>query len=132
MKNLVLGIAAMAFVASCTTTSSTTKTKSQPSIANTKWVLSEQVKGKTPTLNIEGNRVTGNAGCNNYFGELMLDTTAGNFVANNIGSTKMACENMATESNYLKMLSQANKYVVNGNVLELYRDNLLLVKFTKQ
>lgn len=131
MKNLFLSITAAAFLASCTSVSSSSKGKAQPSLANTVWTLADQVKGKTPTLTVENARVTGNAGCNNYFGELVLDTTAGNFSVSKVGSTRMACENMSVETNYLKMLSEANKYVVNGSTLELYKDNLLLLKFNK-
>ena len=38
---------------------------------------------------------------------------------------------MSVEQNFLKMLSEANRYVINGSVLELYKDNLLLLKFNK-
>lgn len=130
MKNVFLSIIAFLILASCSTMISSRK-GSQPSIVNTKWVLSENVKGKTPTLNIENGRVSGNAGCNNYFGELLMDSTAGNFSATKVGSTRMMCENMSVEDNFMKMLSEVNKYTVNGNVLELYKDDLLLMKFTK-
>ncbi|WP_435525663.1 META domain-containing protein [Chryseobacterium indoltheticum] len=43
----------------------------------------------------------------------------------------MACANMSVEQNFLDMLNKANKYVVSGNTLELYQDNLLLLKFNK-
>ncbi|MBP3840459.1 MAG: META domain-containing protein, partial [Chryseobacterium sp.] len=67
-----------------------------------------------------------------YFGDLTLDPTAGNFAVKNVGATKMACPNMEVESNYFSMLNEATKYVVNGNTLELYKGNLLLLKFIKQ
>jgi hypothetical protein len=44
----------------------------------------------------------------------------------------MACQNMEVEDNYFRMLNEATKYVVNGNTLELYKGNLLLLKFIKQ
>lgn len=132
MKNLFLSIIAVLTVSSCTTLSNVSKIGSkQVSITNTQWTLAETVKGKTPTLIIENNKLSGNAGCNNYFGTLMLDTTAGNFSASGIGATKMACENMETENNFLSMLQEANKYVVSGNTLELYKNNLLLMKLNK-
>ena len=132
MKNLFLSLFALLIVFSCTTLSNISKVGSkQVSVANTQWTLAESVKGKTPTLILENNKVSGNAGCNNYFGNLMMDTTAGNFSVSNVGATKMACDNMDVENNYLNMLQQANKYVVNGNVLELYKGNLLLMKFNK-
>lgn len=130
IKNISLSIFAAAAMLSCSTLSKVGS--SQANISNTKWVLADQVKGKTPTLVIEKARITGNGGCNNYFGELTLDATAGNFSAKNIGSTKMACDNMSVETNFFNMLNEVNKYIVSGNTLELYKDNLLLLKFNKQ
>ncbi|KFE98119.1 hypothetical protein IX39_17135 [Chryseobacterium formosense] len=134
MKNIVLGIFAMALVASCGTmkNSSTSKVgKAQPSIANTKWTLADNVKGQTPTLNIEGSKLNGNAGCNRYFGSVVMETASGTFTPSQMGSTKMACENMSVEKNFMDMIQKANKYVVSGTTLELYQDNLLLLKFNK-
>lgn len=132
MKNIFLAVFAAAAMVSCSTVSTSKVGSSQVNIANTKWTLADQVKGKTPTLNIESSRITGNGGCNSYFGELSLDPTAGNFSARNMGSTKMACDNMEVESNFFSMLNEATKYVVKGNTLELYKGNLLLLKFNKQ
>ena len=132
MKNIFLAVFAAAAMVSCSTVSTSKVGSSQVNIANTKWTLADQVKGKTPTLNIESSRITGNGGCNSYFGELSLDPTAGNFSARNMGSTKMACDNMEVESNFFSMLKEATKYVVKGNTLELYKGNLLLLKFNKQ
>jgi heat shock protein HslJ len=134
MKNLFLSICAAAVLASCgaMSGSSTAKVgKSQPSLANTKWTLAETVKGKVPTLNIEGEKINGNAGCNNYFGTVKLDSSTGDFVAGQMGSTRMACDNMSVEKNFMDMVGKANKYVLSGTTLELYKDNLLLLKFNK-
>ena len=134
MKNIVLGIFAMALVASCGTMKSTSSSKvgkAQPSIANTKWTLADNVKGQAPTLNIEGSKVNGNAGCNRYFGSVVMETASGQFTPSGLGSTKMACDNMSVEKNFLDMMQKANKYVVSGTTLELYQDNLLLLKFNK-
>ena len=131
MKNLFLAIFAIATIVSCSTMSSSKVGGSQANIANTKWDLVDNVKGMKPTLNIEGGKLNGNSGCNNYFGELSLDPTAGNFSVKNVGSTRKACDNMEVENNFLKMLNEADKYVVTGNTLELYRGKLLLMKFNK-
>lgn len=134
MKNLFLSICAAAVLASCGTMSSPSASKvgkSQPSLANTKWTLADNVKGKVPTLNIEGEKINGNAGCNNYFGTAKVDIATGSFSAGQMGSTRMACDNMSVEQNFMDMVGKANKYVVSGNTLELYKDNLLLLKFNK-
>lgn len=124
----------MALVASCGTMKNTSASKvgkAQPSIANTKWTLADNVKGQVPTLNIEGSKLNGNAGCNRYFGSVVMETASGQFSPSGLGSTKMACENMSVEKNFMDMLQKANKYVVSGTTLELYQDNLLLLKFNK-
>lgn len=134
MKNLFLSISAAVILASCGTMSSASASKvgkSQPSLVNTKWTLADNVKGKIPTLNIEGEKINGNAGCNNYFGTVKLDASTGNFTAGQMGSTRMACDNMNVEQNFMDMMGKANKYVISGTTLELYKDNLLLLKFNK-
>lgn len=105
--------------------------KNQASITGTQWVLADDVTNK-PTLMVEQNRISGNAGCNNYFSDAVIDTSAGNFSAKNVGSTRKMCNNMATENAFLNVLPQVNKYVVTETTLELYKDNLLLLKFNKQ
>jgi len=134
MKNLFLSICTAAVLVSCGTMSSSSASKvgkAQPSLTGTKWALADNVKGKIPTLNIEGEKISGNAGCNNYFGTAKVDPSMGNFSAGALGSTRMACDNMSVEKNFMDMVGKANKYVVTGNVLELYQDNLLLLKFNK-
>ncbi len=133
MKNLFLSIGMAAVLVSCGTTagSSAKLGKAQPALSGTKWALADNVKGKIPTLNIDGEKINGNAGCNNYFGTARVEPSTGNFSAVQMGATKMACDNMSVEKNFMDMMGKANKYVVTGNVLELYQDNLLLLKFNK-
>lgn len=132
MKNTFLALFAVGAMFSCSTMSSSKVGGAQANISGTSWTLADNVKGTKPTLIIESGKVNGNAGCNNYFGQLSLDATAGNFSTTDIGSTKKMCGNMDVENNFMKMLSETNKYVVDGNVLELYKGKLLLMKFNKQ
>ena len=131
-KFFVTSMIALAIV-SCTSrlANSSKLGKTQASITGTQWVLADDITNR-PTLVIEQNRISGNAGCNNYFSEATIDTSAGNFSAKNIGSTRKMCNNMITETAYLEVLPKVNKYVVTESTLELYKDNLLLLKFTKQ
>jgi heat shock protein HslJ len=134
IKNILLSMSTIAIMVSC---SSYTGSKSkiggaQINISNTSWILADQVKGNVPTLIVEKEKINGNAGCNNYFGKLTLDPTSGIFVAQNVASSRMLCIDMSVEDNFLKMLQKVNKYVVSGNTLELYQDNLLLLKFNKK
>ncbi len=131
MKKLIMTVCASALLIACGVTGMGTNGGKQPSLVNTKWQLADQVKGKTPTLNIENGKITGNGGCNNYFGNLTADEATGSFSAGSIGATKMACPNMDAEQAFFGMLPKANKYRVSGNSLELYKDGLLLLKFSK-
>lgn len=134
MKNLLLSITAAAALYSCTAVpaGNTKLGKAQLPLLNTQWVLADAVKGKAPTLVIENGKISGNGICNRYFGNLTLDATVGNFNISQIGSTKMACDKLSTEVSYFQMLDEADKYIVSGNTLELYKGNLLLMKFNKQ
>jgi len=106
--------------------------KKQASLVNTKWTLVDKsITTKIPTLSVEANRITGSGGCNKYFSDLVLNAENGNFIVGNVGSTKMACDDMMTEQNYFNLLQQVNKYQVKEGYLELYKDNLLLLKFKK-
>ncbi len=133
MKKLFFtSILALAIVSCTTRVGNASKLgKSQAPITGTQWVLADDVANK-PTLVIEQNRISGNAGCNNYFSDAMIDTAAGNFSAKNVGSTRKMCNNMTTETAFMEVLPQVNKYVVTETTLELYKDNLLLLKFNKQ
>ena len=66
MKNIILAFFAFIALASCAT--QVGKSSKQEVVTNTKWTLADQVLGsKTPTLNIEDKRISGNGGCNNFF-----------------------------------------------------------------
>ena len=106
--------------------------KKQANLVNTKWVIEDKsVTSKIPTLNVEDKRITGSGFCNKYFSDVVLNQENGNFVVGNVGSTKMACEEMKAEQNYFNLLQQVNKYQVKDGYLELYKDGLLLLKFKK-
>lgn len=121
-------------LASCAASNySSKKAGNQAPLEGSSWVLAEQVSTEQPTLVVEAGKITGNTGCNNYFSSnVTIEPKGGVFGASNVGSTKKACINMSVETGFLNMLQQANRYVVNGNSLELYKDNLLLLKFDKK
>ncbi|QOR74161.1 META domain-containing protein [Cruoricaptor ignavus] len=133
MKKLAI-VAVSFFLVSCgtATTASSSKTSAQPSLANSSWYLAEKVKGKTPTIAFQDGKISGNAQCNNYFADVNLDDSTGAFKSGVIGATKMSCDQIAAENTFLSMLQEADRYAVHGNTLELYKGNLLLLKFTKQ
>jgi len=83
----------------------------------------------TAVFDKEG-RVTGSAGCNQYFGSYSLD---GNLLSiHTIGSTKMNCNGwgiMEQEATYLEYLDKVTEFRIYGDSLSLrdtYRRTLLL------
>ena len=134
MKNLVIAVFAMAAVYSCAPVKQSGIMKSaQESLAGTTWRLADKVSGKVPTINFEEGKVSGNAGCNNYFGEMDTNLSNGNMRLGNLGATKMMCDPaaMETESNFMAVLPKVNRYNISENTLELYQGKLLLLKFAK-
>ncbi len=71
------------------------------------------------SLNEQENKITGYAGCNNFFGNYTLEN--GNRIHfSALGSTRMAChENKINESDFLKIFELADNYTINGNKLSL-------------
>ncbi|WKS95988.1 META domain-containing protein [Riemerella columbina] len=136
MKKILLGLILGIVLVSCGAISGVNSKlgKSQTMLNNTEWELSGEKVGssRTPILKIEEGRISGNAGCNNYFSQVTLDEQSGAFSAKNIGVTRMACKEMQVEQNFLKMLEEANQYVSDGKTLELYKNQLLLMKFTRK
>ena len=75
-------------------------------------------------------KVSGNAGCNNYFGTAVLDNETIKFGA--MGSTKMACDDtiMKTENDFLKKISnQTFNYAVGEYSLELKQNDQVILRF---
>ncbi|MDO4763471.1 MAG: META domain-containing protein [Flavobacteriaceae bacterium] len=129
MKYLFLIIILLIFGA-CTSTRSVFS----ENLADTEWVLEDNhLKLMNEiTLRIEEGRVSGNASCNNYFGNVIIDTATRHFSVGKLGVTRKACSKMSPESYFLKMLEKTNKYRLNRGVLELYQDQVLLLKFKKK
>lgn len=118
----------------------TTETnQSKASLENTYWKLSE-VNGmpvETPPnakevhmilVNADGEkRIKGFAGCNGLGGDY---TTDGNKINFSVITTKIFCEEqMETENILTQSLTDANRYEIKGETLELYQDDTFLIKF---
>jgi heat shock protein HslJ len=70
------------------------------------------------TLQQEESRISGFAGCNNFFGSYELKD--GNRISfSKMGSTMMACPNMTTEQELFKVLETVDNYTMNDNLLQL-------------
>ncbi|MFC6267795.1 META domain-containing protein [Frigoriflavimonas asaccharolytica] len=131
MKNSAIAFVALLVIFSCTTMKkSGTMKSSQPTLVGSSWKMVDKVNGKIPTISFVENKIMGFAGCNNFFGTAET-SNSGKMILTNFGTTKMMCDNMEIESSFLSTLSKVNKYNIDGNTLELYKDKLLLMKFSK-
>lgn len=78
----------------------------------------------------EGNKVTGNGGCNGFGGSYELKPPNGIALSQMI-STQMACPEMDVESRFLKVLSMADNYYLKQDTLILNRAKMApLARFT--
>ncbi|MCU7617635.1 META domain-containing protein [Chryseobacterium sp. PBS4-4] len=77
-----------------------------------------------------GNRIKGSAtmGCNRIFFLAELRNN-GKVKISEIGSTKMACQNMELENVFIKKFSNMKKYLIEGHRLTLSDDNGNQMKF---
>ncbi len=80
------------------------------------------VSEHVPTINFYAldKTVRGNTGCNNFFGNYVLDLYALSF--NDIASTEIACAQpiMDVENAFLNALRNAGSYDIENSVLTLY------------
>ena len=104
-------------------------TTPKPEMEETYWKLTE-LMGKPIVVNEkmkkeihiilkkEGNRVQGFSGCNTIMGGYELKE--GNRITfTGMASTMMACPDLATESEFNKMLGMVDNYSLNGNEMTL-------------
>jgi len=106
----------------------------QASLSGTSWevegIHDYQVR---PHINFDDEKgISGNAGCNSIVSkDISVRSTKGEFSVKNVASTQMLCpsEVMKTERNFIKILESADRYVVYKNKLELFKGNILLIKF---
>ena len=99
---------------------------------NTSWILEDNSRTESRiTLEISKGRVSGFSGCNNYFSELTTNSKD-TFQIKSIGATRKLCDNISVEEDYLNLLEKVNKYVISETSLELYKDNVLLLKFKRK
>ncbi|MEK6222205.1 MAG: META domain-containing protein [Chloroflexota bacterium] len=71
------------------------------------------------TLNFDGESVSGNSGCNNYFGSYSVSGSNIQFAG--LGSTMMACEEpfMGLENAFHQALGNTQNFIVSENQLQI-------------
>ena len=82
-------------------------------------------------FHLDENKVSGNFGCNKFFGSVKIDEKK--ILFDKLGSTKMMCadEMNKIENGFMQQLPKANQYEVKGNQLFLYQNKSLLLVFKK-
>lgn len=104
------------------------------------WILS-QIKSKKVSNNqnsiipfiefdLENNRVSGNAGCNGFSSSFILKSDRISF--KEILLTRMFCEDMLIEKNFVETLNEVNSYKVDGHELKFYKEGFLEMIFEKK
>lgn len=117
--------------------SSTFPVPSLNPIFDSKWLLSDAEKISDDIFiqfrNKEGKQsLNGNASCNRYSGEVSIQKNGKIDFPASMTTTKMSCENLQEERNYLALLSECNRYQLQGNELRLYKNKILLLRFVKE
>lgn len=131
MNKFIYLIAAMIFMSGCTHTGESGDTPFLETTWNLIELVNEKIQysgSKIPHLRFETERVSGNDGCNNFFGGYTLDEDSLKFGL--LGSTRMACPHIeGFEMVFNKMLSMTTRYRITGNKLDLYADEKLIASF---
>ncbi len=77
----------------------------------------------TLTFDEANNRISGNSGCNSYFGSYTI--TDSQITFEGLGSTKMACppEKMKLEQEFLTTINTVDSFLIDNNKLSLFNNN---------
>ncbi len=126
MKQILGAAAAMLMLAACGSP------KTNLPLEGTQWKLTEMDGKADPafaagedtfnfTLDPSRMMVYGVGACNRLFGPYELEEGNGLDIER-LASTMMACPNMDLESRFAKLLEEADKYEIDGDVLTLFDD----------
>jgi heat shock protein HslJ len=124
MKTMIIGLLAVGVtIGSCagSKTIDSSKTVQPEGLYDVIELDHTRVTEAQPTINIDlnQNRVTGSAGCNQYGGTLVMSQN--NFSVDSIMSTKMYCSDplMAVEFKFLKLIGAPMRWLQKGDTLSL-------------
>ncbi|MBT8129966.1 MAG: META domain-containing protein [Gammaproteobacteria bacterium] len=131
MMKYIYSLAAILLVAGCTDSGQSGHTP----LLGTTWNLVELNNSKiqhpgpqVPHLRFETDKVTGNDGCNNFFGAYTLDGNKLKFGM--LASTRMACPQINDlDIEFNKVISITTSYSISGRKLELFEEGKLLASF---
>ena len=107
------------------------KTKTPVSLAKGSWLVvkikdkSEFQRNPVITLTMPEGQIQGSTSCNKFFGNVNLENNS--FRVNNLGSTKMACKDMETETLFLETLNEVVSYKIENDYLKLLNEDQSVV-----
>lgn len=131
MKKFLFAMVAMVTFAACAE-------KAQTTLENTEWKLIE-LKGESNalfaaepdsfffTLSKEDG-LNGAGACNRFFGSYVADDEPNALRLDPVGMTRMACENMDLEDEFVKTLYEVDSYAIEGDILTLLDDGNIIIK----
>jgi heat shock protein HslJ len=131
MMKYIYSLAAIILVAGCTDSGQSGHTP----LLGTTWNLVELNNSKiehpgpqVPHLRFETDKLTGNDGCNNFFGAYTLDGNKLKFGM--LASTRMACPQInELDIEFNKVISITSSYTISSDKLELFEEDKLLASF---
>ena len=130
--SLSFTLSMMVLLGACSTPRSQASGASQKPAAplrNTRWVLRTLADAPITTpensqemyiqFELATNRLKGQAACNGIFGQFVL-TEPASLQLPNIGATRMSCDRIALETQFLQALQQTTRFQISGDTLRLY------------
>ena len=78
-------------------------------------------------LRVQDNRVAGSGGCDRIMGGYELNGEALAF--SQMAGTRMMCPNMDDEQHFLQTLESVNRYKINGETMQMFQDDKVLLDF---
>lgn len=86
--------------------------------------------GTTININMEEQRISGNAGCNNFFGSFNITDNSIEF--SQLGATRKLCSDMATENLFFANIEKVKYFKLQNETLHLQSENeVTLIKLKK-
>lgn len=112
-------------------TTTTTTSKKDCKLTETKWMLTHinttEIKEspEAPYITFVGDRISGNLGCNTFFGTFYA-TKKGKIDIEYTGSTKKLCNEMQVERDFISALKVDKKsYVISGDILIIKGERMM-------
>lgn len=139
-KIMLLALVALAATACCNCLKGTVR--SQVPITGDAWRLVQmdgrtfETEGDAFTITFgDDGRAAGKGACNRLTGGYVNDNSNGTFSLTGLVATRMMCKDQESENRFVKLLSEADAYTIDGQFLMLLRGGertLILERVAKE